>query len=81
MQSIDINKRLVDSYLELFKTLSPNTKLDLISGLSDSLKSTKRNKKQSVKALQADFIEEKTADEIISDLKAERTFTRKIETF
>ncbi|WP_449439412.1 hypothetical protein [Pedobacter steynii] len=74
MRSIDINKRLVDSYLELFKTLSPNTKLDLISGLSASLKSTKRSKNQSLKSLQNDFIEEKSADEIISDLKAARNF-------
>ena len=78
MKSIDVNKRLVDSYLELFKTLSPDTKLDLISGLSNSLKSTKRGKKHSLKALQSGFIEEKSAEEIISNLKNARMFHRTI---
>lgn len=78
MKPVDVNKRLVKSYLELFKTLSPDTKLDLISGISDSLKSTKRNKNHSLRALQGDFIEEKSAEEIISDLKTARTFNRTI---
>jgi hypothetical protein len=69
MQSVDINKRLVDSYLQLLKNLSPNSKLDLISRLSISLKSKKSNKKSSLKALTGDFIPEKSADEIIDDLK------------
>ncbi len=81
MQTIDINKRLVDSYLELLKNLSPNSKLDLISGLSASLKSSKKKKTVSLKSLYGDFIPEKSADEIISDLKNARTFTRSIETF
>jgi len=81
MPTVDINKRLVDGYLELFKNLSPNSKLDLISGLSNSLKSSKKNKAVSIKALEGDFIQEKSADEIISDLKQARTFTRIIESF
>ncbi|WP_256010328.1 hypothetical protein [Desertivirga xinjiangensis] len=81
MQTVDINKRLVDSYLELLKTLSPNSKLDLISGLSASLKTSKKTKNLSLKALEGDFINEKSADEIISDLKQARSFTRSIESF
>ncbi|RZK79206.1 MAG: hypothetical protein EOO92_09775 [Pedobacter sp.] len=81
MQSVDINKRLVDSYLELFKTLSPNAKLDLISGLSASLKTSKKYKSQSLKSLKGGFIDEKSSEEIIADMKAARTSTRKIESF
>jgi hypothetical protein len=81
MQSIDINKRLVDTYLELVKNLSPNSKLDLITGLSNSLKSGKKNKKSSLKSLTGDFISEKSADEIIDDLKKARKFSRNIESF
>lgn len=76
-----INKKLVDGYLELFKNLSPNSKLDLISGLSNSLKSGKKNKLRSLKSLTGDFIPEKNADEIIDDLKKARSFTRKTESF
>jgi hypothetical protein len=81
MQTIDINKRLVDSYLDLLKNLSPNSKLDLISGLSDSLKSGGKKKTSSLKSLAGDFIPEKTADEIMDDLKKARNFTRNIESF
>jgi len=81
MQSVDINKRLVDTYLELVKNLSPNSKLDLISALSNSLKSGKKDKKGSIKDLTGDFISEKTADEIIDDLKKARNFSRNTESF
>jgi len=81
MQTTDINKKLVEGYLELFKNLSSNSKLDLISGLSDSLKSGNKNKKNSLKALTGDFIPEKSADEIIADLKNARNFTRNTDSF
>ena len=81
MQAVDINKKLVDSYLELLKNLSPNSKLDLISKLSDSLKSGKKNKVNSLKLLSEDFIPEKSADEIIEELKKARNFTRNSESF
>ncbi|HEY4327235.1 MAG TPA: hypothetical protein VGN20_24830 [Mucilaginibacter sp.] len=81
MQTADINKKLVDSYLELFENLSTNSKLDLISGLSNSIKSENKQKANSLKILAGDFIEEKNADEIIDDLKKARSFTRKTEAF
>jgi len=81
MQTIDINKKLVDSYLDLLKNLSPNSKLDLISRLSDSLKSGKKTKTNSLKLLAGDFIPEKSAEEIIDDLKNARNFKREVESF
>jgi len=81
MQSININERLVESYLELLENLSPNSKLDLIKGLSMSLKVEKENNLHVLKSLGDDFIPEKLAEEVIRDLKTARTFTRKIEEF
>lgn len=37
---------------------------------------TRKNKKDSLKSLDGDFIPEKSADEVIDDLKKLRTFTR-----
>jgi len=55
--------------------------LDLISGLSDSLKTGRKKELSLIKSLAGDFIPEKTADEIIDDLKKARNFTRNIESF
>jgi len=79
MQTTDINKKLVDGYLELFKNLSPNDKFDLISGLFDSLKSDKKQEVVSFKSIAGDFIPEKSAEVIIEDLKQARKFTRDTE--
>lgn len=81
MQTADINKKLVDGYLELFRNLSQNNKLDLISGLSNSLKSDKKQKSKTLKLIIGDFIPEKSAEVIIEDLKKARSFTRDIERF
>ncbi len=81
MQAIDMNTKLVDGYLELLKNLSPNNKLDLIAKLSDSLKSDKIKKDNSLKSLQGDFIAEKSADNLIDDLRTARSFKRNTESF
>jgi hypothetical protein len=81
MNSVDVNKMLVDSYLELLKNLNTNSKLDLISGLSNSLKSDRGIEKGSLKTLTVDFIPEKSADEIIDELKKSRNFFRNTESF
>lgn len=80
MRAIDMNKRLVDGYLELFKNLSPNSKLDLISGLSASLKSAKKPA-GSLRHLFDEFIPEKPAEQLAEELKQARTFTRTTESF
>jgi hypothetical protein len=81
MQATNTNKKLIEGYLELFKYLSPQNKLDLISRLSDSLKSNKKVKKVSLDTLKADFITEKSADESINELEIARNFNRKTESF
>jgi hypothetical protein len=80
MPAIDMNKRLVDSYLELFKNLSPKSKLDLISGLSASLKAAKKPS-GSLRNLFDEFIPEKSAEQVTEELKKARLFTRTTESF
>ena len=81
MEAADFKFNLIDSYLGLLKSLSPENKLELISKLSDSLKGSKKPTGKSINDLYGAFISKKSADEILSDLKASRNFTRKTEGF
>lgn len=79
MKATDLKFNLVDSYLGLLNSLSPDSKLELISKLSDSLKSSKKPTKKSLSDLYGAINSKKTADEIIADLKNSRNFNRKTE--
>jgi hypothetical protein len=81
MKAADLNFNLIDSYLGLLKSLSPESKLELISKLSDSLKGGKRPTDKSLSDLYGSFISSKSADEIIEELKTARNFNRKTEGF
>jgi hypothetical protein len=81
MKAADLNFSLIDSYLGLLKSLSPESKLELISKLSDSLKGGKRPPDKSLSDLYGSFISSKSADEIIEELKTARNFNRKTEGF
>lgn len=79
MKTAPIKFNLIDSYLALLNSLSPDNKLELISKLSDTLKSPKKPTRKSVGDLYGAFKSTKTAEEIISELKANRSFNRKTE--
>ncbi len=81
MNPTDLKFNLIESYLGLLKSLSPENKLELISQLSDSLKETKRSTDKSLSGLFGAFVSKKSAEEIIADLKMSRTFDRKTEPF
>jgi len=49
MRVAEINKTIVDGYVELLDNLSTNNKLDLISKLTASIKTNLTNKKSSFK--------------------------------
>jgi predicted metal-binding transcription factor (methanogenesis marker protein 9) len=80
MKAADLKFDLIDSYLGLLKNLSPDSKLELISKLSDSLKGSQKPADKSIKGLYGAFISKKSADEIITELKNSRNFNRKTET-
>jgi hypothetical protein len=82
MKAANLKFNLIDSYLGLLENLSPDNKLELISKLSDSLKSskkqTRKNTDRSLDDLCGAFIFDKSSDDLISELKKSRNFTRKI---
>lgn len=69
---------LVDAYLKLLNSLGAESKRELISKLSDSLKGSNKNNSSSFKKLFGAFESERSAEQIISDLKGSRNFTRNI---
>lgn len=79
MKAADLKFNLIDCYLGLLNNLSPESKLELISKLSDSLKGSKKPTKKSLSDLYGAFKSKRTADEIITDLKNSRNFNRKTE--
>jgi predicted metal-binding transcription factor (methanogenesis marker protein 9) len=79
MKTADLKFNLIDSYLGLLNNLSPDSKLELISKLSDSLKGTRKPTKKTLSDLYGAFISKKSADEIITELKNSRNFNRKTE--
>ena len=74
-----VNVHIINNYLGLLKSLPPDSKLEIISKLSDSLKSTKQPKGKSLKNLYGAFKSDKSADQMIKEIKEARTFNRKIE--
>ena len=79
MKAAELNFNLIDSYLGLLKSLSPENRLELISRLSDSLKGSKKPTKKSLSELYGAFKTRKSADEVIIDLNRNRHFSRQTE--
>ena len=81
MNTQEMNTTLVDGYLGLLENLSANNKLDLISKLSNSVKSNIKNKKSDIKKSFGAFESEKSAEEIIEEIRNSRLTNREIESF
>ena len=79
MKAANLKFNLIESYLGLLKSLGPDSKLELISKLSDSLKGSGKPTDKSLSDLYGAFISKKSADEIITELKNGRNFNRKTE--
>lgn len=77
MKTAEINTNLIDSYYTLLKSLSPNNKLELISRLSKSMKTTKKTKDNSWKSLFGALVLDQSADDFVEGLKEDRKFSRK----
>jgi len=70
---------LADYYFGFLKNLNPDSKLDLISKLSQSLKETETVSETSLQSLFGAYKSDETAEEIIEELRASRVFNRNIE--
>ena len=81
MNSSELNINLIESYFSILKNLSKENKLKLIEKLSDSIKMSAPPKKNESLKLFGTFIPEKSAEELIHELKEARTFNRNIEEF
>ncbi|MCW4469176.1 hypothetical protein OGH69_09385 [Flavobacterium sp. MFBS3-15] len=80
MKSVEINTSIIDGYFGLLDSLSPKDKLDLISKLKNSL-TTKKQKKTAFKKAFGAFESNKSAEEIIEEIRGSRVSTRQIEEF
>lgn len=72
------NTSNADYYFGVLKNLNADSKLDLISQLSQSLKSDKVDT-TSLESLFGAYQSEETADEIIAELRSSRVSNRNIE--
>ncbi|MEY2829154.1 MAG: hypothetical protein RIQ33_1012 [Bacteroidota bacterium] len=78
MKSADLNINLIDTYIELLKNLSTDNKLELIAQLSKSMKAkTKQAKVDTLQSLYGSLISKQSADEMIAEIKKDRTFKSK----
>ena len=69
-----------DFYFEFLKNLNSDSKLDLISKLSQSLRKNDEVFETPLQSLFGAYKTPETADEIIKELRASRIFNRNIET-
>lgn len=78
MKAIDINTTLIEGYLQMLDSLSPSSKLDLISKLTQSVKTDITDRKKSFYEAFGAWDSKQTAEEIIEDIRKSKTFNRNI---
>jgi hypothetical protein len=79
MKTVDINTTIIDGYIRLLDNLSPSNKLDLISKLTDSVKSDIAEKKKTFYKAFGAWDSKQSAEQIIKQIRSSRTFNRQIE--
>jgi hypothetical protein len=72
-------KSVADYYFDFLKDLNSDSKLELISKLSLSLKEDKKIPEATLQSLFGAYKSDDTADEIIAGIRSSRVFTRTIE--
>ena len=81
MRASNFNTALVEGYLSLLSNLSPDNKLDLIAQLTLSVKKNFQGQETAFKKAFGAFESEKSAEEIIEEIRASRVCTRETESF
>jgi predicted metal-binding transcription factor (methanogenesis marker protein 9) len=77
----DASTILIDNYFGLLSSLSRENKIKLIAKLSNSIVDEVPEKENVVDRFFGAFKSDKSAEEIINDIRESRTFNRKIEAF
>ncbi len=72
------NINIADYYFGFLKNLKHDSKLDLISRLSESLKTSEKKEDISLQSLFGAYKSNETAEEIIAELRASRTSNHNI---
>lgn len=72
MKASGSNTTIIEGYVELLENLNPNSKLDLISKLSASVKTDLKNKKSSFKKAFGAWESKKSAEKIIEEILSSR---------
>lgn len=70
-------KNIIENYYRLFESLNSSTKVELIERLKKSLKMDTKTKEDDFYKSFGAFSDEKSSDEIISDIKLSRKFREK----
>jgi hypothetical protein len=71
------DKNIVEAFAELFEGLSFTNKLELIESLSKSLREESSKKEEDFYKSFGAFVSEKSAEEIVTEVKASRYFRNK----
>jgi hypothetical protein len=81
MKAADFDINIINQYFEMLKNLSKPSKEILITKLINSIESEKKDNTHSIKNLFGAFKSDKSADELIDDIRKSRTFNRTTEKF
>ncbi|MDR6803229.1 hypothetical protein J2Y45_000499 [Dyadobacter sp. BE34] len=73
------NTTLVDAYASILGNLTPADKIDLIAKLSETKEMSAKKKKNTFRKAFGAFVSDKSAEEIIADIRSSRVSTRQIE--
>lgn len=76
MKAADANNSLIEAYLMLLKNLNPVSKLDLISRLTLSVKTDIPGRNKNFYKAFGAWESDKSADQIIEELRNSRHFSR-----
>lgn len=80
MEVIKGNTTIVDAYASLLGNLSAENRMALIARLGEVDEMNSRKRKSSFRKAFGAFVSDKSADEIIEDIRNSRVSTRQIET-
>ncbi|MCB9230240.1 MAG: hypothetical protein H6581_01135 [Bacteroidia bacterium] len=78
---MNTNQVLIESYLELLGKLGNESKLEIISRLADSMKERKESGIKDFYDLYGAFEDEKSAEEMIEEIRNSRNFNRQVDSF
>ncbi len=81
MNTAETNFFLIEGYLKLLSTLDLDTRLELISKLTQTVKNDLGDRKNNFFRSFGAWQSDETADEIIKDLRTSRSVSRQLESF